>query len=301
VERAEQARALVERAEQARALVERAEQARARAPELETAMEMEMETAMEMEMETAMEMAMGTAMEANSLRLGRVPARPVARRRWGYTLPELTISMAIASMIAAGFFQIFRVLTDGMKHQTQVGLYQETIRGGIQTLVRDLRLTGANPTGSSTLFDGNPSTDIALDIDKDGNTTNAVLIRLDRRSDLDENADGDSNDDVETILYHYLPTEYRLMRYVWRTAEDEGVSSSAIDDATEGEYDASPFLENVCSFSLTYLTEAGQTTTTLKQIQSAELHLGTGVAKQDCLSTNRFPRRLYANIRLRNL
>ncbi|MFM7201887.1 MAG: type II secretion system protein J [Myxococcota bacterium] len=242
-------------------------------------------------------------MEANSLRIGKGPARPRVCRRWGYTLPELTISMAIASMIAAGFFQIFRVLTDGMKHQTQVGLYQETIRGGIQTVVRDLRLTGANPTGSSTLFDGNPSTDIALDIDpdKDGDTTNAVLIRLDRRSELDENADGDSNDDVETILYHYLPTEYRLMRYVWRTAEDEGVSSSAIDDATDGEYDAYPFLENVCSFRLTYLTETGQSTTTLKQIQSAELHLGTGIEKQDCLSTNRFPRRLYANIRLRNL
>lgn len=240
----------------------------------------------------AMEMGMGMAMEKGSD--SEVPVR-VSHPQLGTTLAELTVSMALTSLLAAGFMFAFEGMNRNLQRETSLGSYQDTVRLALYQFSRDVRLAGANPTGNIELFDGQPSADVALDIDpdKDGNLTNGILIHYDKSGTSDNEPDGDASDSQETVLYSYDAAKKRIDRNVWRVVRQS-------NGTTQSGYDPSPFLENVCTFKLTYLDYTNKTTTTAELASTVLLEVTTAAGPRQCNQTKSFTRYAYARTRLRN-
>lgn len=218
------------------------------------------------------------------------------RHSRGSTLAELTISMAITSLLAAGSMFAFQGISGNLQNEISLGTYQDTVRLGLHQLARDVRLAGANPAGNTQLFDGDPSTDVAFDIDPDhdGNLTNAVLVQFDKTGRCDNRPDGDSADELERVLYSYDAANKRVMRAIWRIYEQDGSSEPSAG------YDTSVFLDNVCSFKITYLDALNATTTDANKVNSVLAEVTTAAGPRQCFEGQSFTRYSYARIRLRN-
>lgn len=222
--------------------------------------------------------------------------------RGGHSLLEITVGMAIAGIVSTGFFAAFQVMSKNIVQQSIVSNYQDNVREGLYQVARDLRLAGANPTANYTLFDGIPASDVAIDIDPDhnGDISDAVLVRADKTGSIEDEGDGDTDDEIETIMYHWDRARAMLMRHSWKK-QLAGIGTEVREhDGALMAFDASPFLEGICSFQIGYLDSANQPTTDPESVASMDIDIVSASGPGECYDANSFTRHHYAAVRVRN-
>lgn len=244
---------------------------------------------MAMAMETATATATAMAMGSDRVRSER-----------GHTLLELTISMAVSAILLVGFTQAYGGMTRGIQSELQLGVYGDNVRLAFQQVARDLRLAGSNPSADPLLFDGDPSTDVAVDLDpdKNGNITDAILIRS-NRSEAATTAESTSQT-LETIMIHYDRASSRLYRHAWYSIPNEPGTEVSSHNSNRATYDTTPILENVCSCSFQYLTTDEVVTTDPALVANVDLTVQTAAGAKGCSDNGSFLRSSYARIRIRN-
>ena len=68
----------------------------------------------------------------------------------GVTLIELLVTLVISSIVVAGIYRVFIAQTKAYTVQDQVVEIQQTVRGGMDILVRDIRMAGYDDDSTSS-------------------------------------------------------------------------------------------------------------------------------------------------------
>ena len=121
-------------------------------------------------------------------------ARYVKSNRKGFTLIELLVAMAITGIVAGAIFTAFLSQQKSYLIQDQVADMQQNLRAAMDIMVREIRMAGYDPTGSSgaTILGANSSNiNITMDIDGDGNCSSTETITYSLYD-----AYGDSDNDI---------------------------------------------------------------------------------------------------------
>lgn len=93
----------------------------------------------------------------------------------GFTLVELMITSMLASLLTVTFYGTYRLQKKSHDVQTQVVEMQQNIRAGLDAVMREVRMTGYDPTEDAFVASGtakiNQATDtlFAFSADTDGN------------------------------------------------------------------------------------------------------------------------------------
>lgn len=191
----------------------------------------------------------------------------------GFTLIEVLVSIGIVSVVLIAIFSMYNGLTRSYTQQDVITGVQQSLRGGLAIMTKDLRMAGFDP----------------MDADLFGvEFASATKIRF----TADDNMDGIVDDaNFERISYDFDAVDNQLEQILY-----EGTASESTQ----------PVIENVTDVTFTYLdtwgnTIAGLPLTTLAacgNIRSVEISLTVQeVAGRAAPVT----RTLTTRIRLRNL
>lgn len=220
----------------------------------------------------------------------------------GHTLTELVVAMGISSVVMVSVGAGFRHISGSISQEVVVGEQQDGLRSAIHQIARDIRLAGANPTGLSTLFDANPPEDVplVLDPDLDGDVNNGFLVRADKSGSAAGSPDGDADDTLETVMYHHDKDHAKLMRHVWRIAPDESGTETQDHARYLSRYDAEPFLDNICTFAVTWYDKDEVETRNSDDVASLAISVSAAVSPNSCFERHSFTRSFDVRIRIRN-
>lgn len=165
------------------------------------------------------------------------------RNKHGFTMLEVIIAMMVGLMIIATLATAFFGLRSSYDDQEELVEMMQTARAAMDTMSREIRMAGYDPTEFS--FDG------LVDADSDGilDANDAEQIKI--VSDL--NGDGDTGDSNENITYAYDSANLRITRNTGGGAQ--------------------PFAENVASLNLEYYSDQGTTVTTTGDIRQVEISI----------------------------
>lgn len=91
----------------------------------------------------------------------------------GFSIIGLLISIALSSLLLVGVFNIYSVQNKTFIAQDQVIEMQENVRAAMDIMVRDIRMTGYDPTGAGSIGivfvdDALPSLQFSADINENG-------------------------------------------------------------------------------------------------------------------------------------
>jgi prepilin-type N-terminal cleavage/methylation domain-containing protein len=151
-------------------------------------------------------------------------ADPSGAGSGGFSLVELLVAMAIASIVMAAIYSVYASLTRSYTTQNVAADVQQVMRAGIDFMAEDIMIAGLDPTRTA---------DATIEV---ANSTNI-------RFTADRNMDGvieDSN--FERITYLYVPAAKRLDQCLY-----EGTGSADWDT----------FIDNVTNLTFTYLDANG--------------------------------------------
>lgn len=174
------------------------------------------------------------------------------KSRYGFTLVELLISMAVGGVVMAGICSAYYSQQESYITQDQVSAMQQNLRAGLWFMEREIRMAGYDPTGTA-------NAGIV--------TANATSIRV----TLDLNADGytdDSNEDITYSLY---------------ASDGDGDSDLA---RKVGGGNNQPVADNIDVLNFVYLDQAGYITTTLPDIRSVQVTLVARAQRPDTKYTD---------------
>ncbi len=112
--------------------------------------------------------------------------------RWGVSLIELLIAVAIGMVILAAVTATFITQSKSFNAQEQINQMQQNARGAMDIIVREVKMAGYNPTRAG--FNGVPYS--------------ASLLTI--LADL--SSDGDTDEANENITYSFDPANLRILR-----------------------------------------------------------------------------------------
>lgn len=144
----------------------------------------------------------------------------------GYTLIELMIALAVASIFVLATLTIATMATHTYRNQEQVADAQQSVRAALDLMVRDIRMAGYDPLAVSH----GPSAGIGI--------LAAEEHKLQISSDL--NADQLDSHALENLTYFYDPAGKRLR-------QKEG-----------GKAYAQTFIDHVAALKFEYLNAKGE-------------------------------------------
>lgn len=183
--------------------------------------------------------------------------------RWnkGFTLPEILVAMAIASVVMAGIYSAYSSQQRSYIVQEQVAGMQQNVRASMDLMEREIRMAGYDPTG------GAGAKIITADI-------------AELQFSIDVNGDGDftkpgsppGNDTNEQIRY-----ALKL------DADRDGIADGSpcgLGRATWGS-GLMPVAENIDALNFVYLDKDGNPTTTLKEIRTVQITLVARTGRGD--------------------
>jgi type IV pilus assembly protein PilW len=130
----------------------------------------------------------------------------------GFTLIELMVTLAIASIFLLAVIQLFITTNQVNTIQEQLAGTQQNIRVAMELMSRDIRMAGLDPTegaGNAGFYDGGD--------DEQDTDSNSIAIRYDM--------DGDGNCEIDRI-YYYNDANERLM------IREDGTNRSLTEDGT---------------------------------------------------------------------
>jgi type IV pilus assembly protein PilW len=146
----------------------------------------------------------------------------------GVTLIELLIVMVIAAITMAGIYRVFISQTKTYAVQDQVMEVQQSVRGAMEILLRDLRMTGFD--------DDNPNSDVTI--------ANPLATPV-QTSDITINYEYYDRNLVGTEAQRYQSHQVRY----WRNAGNSTLMRTITRDAAAT---TETILENVSALTFTY-------------------------------------------------
>ena len=183
--------------------------------------------------------------------------------RWnkGFTLVEILIAMAIASVVMAGIYSAYSSQQRSYIVQEQVAGMQQNLRASMDLMEREIRMAGYDPTG------GAGAKIITADIAE-------LQFRIDVNGDGDFTKPGSppGNDTNEQIRY-----ALKL------DADRDGIADGSpcgLGRATWGS-GLMPVAENIDALNFVYLDKDGNPTTTLEEIRSVQIVLVARTGRGD--------------------
>ena len=174
------------------------------------------------------------------------------KSRYGFTLVELLIAIAIGGVVMAGICSAYYSQQESYITQDQVSAMQQNLRAGLWFVEREIRMAGYDPTGAA-------NAGIV--------TANPTSIRV----TLDLNADGDTDDSNEDITYALYDSD------------GDGDSDLARKVGVENNQ---PVADNVDVLNFVYLDQAGDIATTLPDIRSVQVTLVARAQRPDTRYTD---------------
>ena len=67
-----------------------------------------------------------------------------SRKEHGFTMVELLVAIAVAAVVMAAVYTVYKTQQDSYIAQEQVVEMQQNVRGSLYQMVRDLRMSGFN-------------------------------------------------------------------------------------------------------------------------------------------------------------
>jgi Tfp pilus assembly protein PilW len=139
----------------------------------------------------------------------------------GFSLLELVIGLAMATIVLAGIIGVFTTLTRSYTTQNVAADVQQTARVGIDYIAQEVRMAGLNPQGGI----GANAASIE-EISATGTKLRFTMDRCDNDAGCDNPApDGDLDDNSERITYFYDPANSALKRCLYEPAGTESPTS----------------------------------------------------------------------------
>lgn len=178
------------------------------------------------------------------------------KSRYGFTLVELLISMAVGGVVMAGICSAYYSQQESYITQDQVSAMQQNLRAGLWFMEREIRMAGYDPTGTA-------NAGIV--------TANATSIRVTLDLNADGDTDGDTDDSNEDITYSLYDSD------------GDGDSDLA---RKVGGGNNQPVADNIDVLNFVYLDQAGYITTTLPDIRSVQVTLVARAQRPDTKYTD---------------
>ncbi|TVL98919.1 MAG: hypothetical protein CV087_19935 [Candidatus Brocadia sp. WS118] len=166
----------------------------------------------------------------------------------GFTLIEVVIGLAICMILMGVTVKIFQVQRKSYSMQEQVTEMQQNIRAAMDMMVREIRMTGYDPTGAG--FAGI------------GTNTSGLLQIL---ADIDGN--GTTTDTNEDITYLYYDT-------------NDALYPCEIKRKTHGA-SFQPFAENIDGCNFLYYDNNGVATSTASSVRQIRITITGRTTKAD--------------------
>lgn len=163
----------------------------------------------------------------------------------GFTLVELIVSMALSLAVLAAIAGTFTVQTRQNSAEEQMAQMQQSVRGALDVMIREIQMAGYKPAGGS--FNG-------------VQTSTATTLRI--KLDLDSSGvetDGATDD----ISYSYDSATGLLTRTL-----NNGGSSATLAD-------------NITAFSFSYLDASGAATNTNTVVRRVTISITARTARPD--------------------
>ena len=138
----------------------------------------------------------------------------------GFSLLELVIGLAMATIVLAAIIGVFTTLTRSYTTQNVATDVQQTARVGIDYIAQEVRMAGLNPLATANAG--------IEEIAPAGHVNHKLRISMDRCDNnsgcTDPAPDGDLDDNSERITYFYDVSDQELDRCLSETAgtEDPG-------------------------------------------------------------------------------
>ncbi len=166
----------------------------------------------------------------------------------GFTLIEVVIGLAISLILMVVTVKIFQVQRKSYSMQEQVAEMQQNIRAAMDMMVREIRMTGYDPTGA--------------DFAGIGTNTSGMLRFL---ADIDGN--GATTDTNEDITYRYYD------------ANDASYPREIKRKTDSGSFQ--PFVENIDDCNFLYYDNNGVATSTASSIRQIRITITGRTTKAD--------------------
>jgi type IV pilus assembly protein PilW len=190
------------------------------------------------------------------------------KKEWehGFTLIELLVVILMMGVVMAGIYAVYTSQQKSFVVQEDVAEMQQNLRAAMFFLVRDIRLSGCNPTGKA---------------DAGITTANANTISMSmdiRGKNPDDPPDGDTGDPEERVTYALMDTD-----------GDGNVDSLGRDTGAGLVAVAS----NIEALNFVYLDVNGNVTADLSKMRSVQL---TVVARTEAPSNGYVDTTSYKNL-----
>ena len=138
----------------------------------------------------------------------------------GFTLVEMLVALAVASIVLAVIFGVYASLMRSYTTQNVAAEVQQVVRAGIDYMAEDIMMAGFNPRNGSIVA-----------IEEAGSTR--IRVRYDRNTDLQ-----DATPNFGDVAYEF------------------NVGDSRIDQTEAGS--TQPYIDNVTNLTFTYRDADGQ-------------------------------------------
>ena len=179
----------------------------------------------------------------------------------GFSLIEVLVSMALASIIIAAVYNLFHDQKDAYVAQDQVAEMQQNLRAGVLLMTQEIRSAGYDPLdtglfGFVTDF-ASPNDIFSENIDYSSDKSRiAFTIDADEAGDLNPN-------DSELIAYRLNTSNNSLERYIWSDGDWKTVAN------------------NVDALDFVYLDDSGNVTTNPADFRAVQMTLIIRTGKKD--------------------
>ena len=171
--------------------------------------------------------------------------------RWnrGFTVVELMISIAVAGVVMAGIYSVNRSQQKSYIIQEQVVVMQQSLRGAMDLMEREIRMAGFDPYRHSGAGIREPI---------ESNTLLFCFVADDDGYDNDGDGDVDENGELKTIRY------------------------ALYDSGADGDYDLGrkvgagtnkAVAENIDALDVVFLREDGTPTANVSEMRSIQITL----------------------------
>ena len=182
----------------------------------------------------------------------------VEKNNHGFTLIELIIAMLICVIVMAGIISAFRKQETSHLTQEQVIEMQQSLRGALNIMAKDIRMAGYDPDGTH-----GSGIVIAGDGSNNANTMKFTYFNKDAGTDnADNDNDGtkdESGEELQTIEY-----------YIYDSLSD---GNNDIGRRYGARLDA--IVKNIATLKFTYLDKSGIVTADISAIRSIKVLIKT--------------------------
>lgn len=176
----------------------------------------------------------------------------------GLTLIELLVAVALSGIVISAIYSVYISQQRSYNIQEQMAEMQQNVRVAMDTMVRDIRMAGCDPTGGAgarILLAETNTIQFTSDLNGDGD-----LIYVDKNNKI-------RNDPNENITYS-----------LYDSTDADTLDDDLGRDTGGGNQ---PVAENISSLICEYLDEDGEVTADLNQIRGVRISLTARTDKPD--------------------